>query len=145
MNPELQKELAAWLIKLKDAADAGASFALEQAPLIVQEKVAYGRISAIVWVLIPLVLAPLAVFAAARLAHRVSALSIQREELKRGGQWTQALEIIDEQIPAAVAAALCGIGGFVFTLTAFAQIDEAIKVWFAPRLYVAEWLAGLLK
>jgi hypothetical protein len=25
------------------------------------------------------------------------------------------------------------------------QVDAALKVWFAPRLYVIEWLSELLK
>ena len=44
MNEELQKELALWLASLRQGAESASNFVLEQAPLVVQEKIAYGRV-----------------------------------------------------------------------------------------------------
>ena len=40
MNEELQKQLADYLASIASAAKAGSQFAIEQAPLVVQEKIA---------------------------------------------------------------------------------------------------------
>jgi hypothetical protein len=125
MNPELQRELAAWLSKLRESADAAGSFVLEQAPLIVQEKVAYGRV------------VETTAFAALLIAVAISATVALRCMRRHFAG--------DEEDSNFVGLLLGGIGTFVSLVGACGQFDAVAKVWFAPRLYIMEWLAGLLK
>lgn len=131
MNDHLQQELAAWLSRLREATDAGASFALEQAPLIVQEKVAYGRVVLTSWTVLLL--------AASMLSAYVVWRHIRTAQVKRGEDY----DFIDDThpgviIPFSIATALT-------LATGLGVATDAAQVWFAPRLYVLEWLAGLLK
>lgn len=46
MNPEVQKQVLAWMASLQTAVEKGAEFVVGQAPGVVQEIVAYGKLSA---------------------------------------------------------------------------------------------------
>jgi hypothetical protein len=126
MNPELQKELATWLMNLREAADAGASFVLEQAPLIVQEKVAYGRVMHTASVVAFLLLAVAATYVALR--------------FYKAGQeddWENILHVLGFML-----AAIAVPASFASAIESF---GPCVMAWFAPRLYVLEWLAGIVK
>jgi uncharacterized membrane protein YjdF len=122
MNEQLQKELAAWLGQLRNAADASASFAIEQAPLIIQEKVAYGR---------ALHTALAVLFVVTLVVGIVALYKASKSNLDDAG--------------AVATSAVCGMGLFIFLCTGDMWFPQLFQVWFAPRLYVIEWLAGLLK
>jgi uncharacterized membrane protein YjdF len=122
MNEQLQQELAAWLGQLRNAADAGASFALEQAPLIIQEKVLYGRAfhtAVAVLVVLTFVVAFLAL----------------RRAVKGNG----------DNVMANAVAGGAGFSVFISFCAGDMWFPQVFQVWFAPRIYVIEWLAGLLK
>ena len=88
---------------------------------MVQEKIVYGRISETIGLLFALVI----------LATGIWCFS-------RARRWVD-----DDNNPAGfIFGGLCAVAGTVFT---FVQVDELLKVVFAPRLYILEWLAGLLK
>jgi hypothetical protein len=54
MNPELQKELAQWLASLRETVGNGMNFVIEQAPLVVQEKITFGRAYETTWFIVAL-------------------------------------------------------------------------------------------
>jgi hypothetical protein len=125
MNEQLQKELAAWLGKLREAADAGGSFVMEQAPLIVQEKVTYGRVMEPILLVAVLLGAVFCVWA-----------------FRKGWHYEKS-DYMDDF--GGVICIVSAIGCAIFTIVSTVQAHNVAKAWFAPRLYVLEWLAELLK
>ena len=130
MNEQLQKELAAWLSQLRGAAESGVNFALEQAPLVVQEKILYGRVVETVWLLIGLAC--------------VAACIVLLPKM-----WRKAIHLVNNERWDEITYIPCVITTIVATIPTFfiveVHIAPVIKVWFAPRLYVVEWLATLVK
>jgi hypothetical protein len=117
MNEQLQNEIAAWLQQLR----SGADFVIEQAPLVVQEKVLYGRIEA-----------------AGLVVGGIVTLCAGIWLLRRAERWFSR-----DDNPFGYVGGITGTaGGAVWVLF---SVIEGSKPWFAPRLYVAEWLAGLLR
>lgn len=123
MNEQLQKELAAWLAKLRETADAGASFAMEQAPLIVQEKVLYGRI------------AESLMFASAVLVL-IALATVSWKSYQHANE--------DNDFPREMIAIFAGVGAFGAGIYAAEQLRAVVQVWVAPRIYIIEWLSGLV-
>lgn len=130
MNPELQKELLTWLSSMREAAQGGINFALTQAPLVVQEKVLYGRITATAWLVFSLGVLLFGSYWTRRVWTWIWAESKKRDF--DGG----------EVFASVAVTATCVIAPLGFVCSCF---DEAVKLWFAPRLYIVEWLSGLLK
>ena len=125
MDDQLQQQLAAYLKEIATAARAGADFAIEQAPLVVQEKIAYARVSETAFC----VLAVLGAFIAAQ-----------------AFVWGTREGGMDADNPLAFVAQLAGgILCVVLTIGSLAQLNTVMLVWFAPRLYILEWVMGLLK
>jgi hypothetical protein len=52
MNEELQKQLAEMLAALMRVAQDGSAWAQGQIPMLVQEKILYGRVSMTAWMLL---------------------------------------------------------------------------------------------
>lgn len=128
MNDEMQKQLADYLATIATAAKTGGAFVIEQAPLIVQEKLSYGRI---------MEPAQLLLF----LAITAGSVWLFRWGLQHQHKWRQTAN-------AELGYAAMGIGiilAVVFSICSCIQTGYVISVWFAPRLYIIEWVAGLLK
>ena len=132
MSPELQKELAAWLASMRETAHQGANFALEQAPLLIQEKVWYGRVSSVFLVIVAL-----------------GALTLCVRWLRQGIVVSQAAEHNSYDIwlerEGGLQCLCSATGCVVAACVALVNANTAITAWVAPRLYIVEWLAGLLK
>lgn len=124
MNEQLQKELAVWLSTLRESAQSAGNFAIEQAPLVVQEKILYGRISAVFIFVIFLGL----LFAALRVVAycRTQAKKHPHSDWSIGTGFSCLLPIL-------------------FAVLSMVAAHDVLYVFFAPRLYIIEWLAGLLK
>jgi hypothetical protein len=126
VNEELQKQLAGYLESIASAAKSSGAFVLEQAPLVVQEKIAYGR----VWETFLLVVVAIAAVIFLRMLVW-GVISLRASSYHDDGP--------------SIAATVCGgIGSFFGCIGTLAQADAAIKVWFAPRLYIIEWVMGLM-
>jgi hypothetical protein len=130
VNEQLQKELAAWLATMRESAEGIGNFALEQAPLLVQEKVLYGRVSALVWVSVA---ASLAICMAVVMRRHILAVKARRGE---------RYDFLDTEPGILISCGAVGIASAIGTLI---WIQELLMVWFAPRLYIAEWLASLVE
>jgi hypothetical protein len=127
MNEQLQKELAAWLSKIREGAEAAGSFVLEQAPLVVQEKVMFGRVFHTVETMLLAVAFVALVYGCWKFGNMA-----RRNDFGEAGWFVPA-----------VACTIAGIA--TFHEGVYYALPQALKVWFAPRLYVLEWLTGLVK
>jgi len=126
MDPVLQQQLAEYLKSIATTAQAGAAFVVEQAPLVVQEKIAYGR----------------AVETVALLAWLVGVVVCARS----GRAAWAAAEKDDYDNPFYIFGGLAAVIGLVVSvLFVFGQFAAVAKVWFAPRLYILEWAARLVR
>lgn len=122
MNEQLQKELAAWLSQLREATQSGASFAIDQAPKIVQEKIIVGRVEETVFFVALVALT----FGLAWFVRHVS-----RDDYPSEG--------------AIIGSIFAGIGMCITAVLSFVAFHNAAMAWFAPRIYVIEWLVGMVK
>lgn len=128
MNPELQKELAAWLAALREHAEAGMNFATDQAPLVVQEALRLGRVES--------ALVELSCVLGVILGAWVCWRGLR-------AFWTAQ----QQQPDTAVGFPRVAIGGAVGTASSiafFVNLHWLLSAWFAPRIYIIEWLKGLL-
>ena len=115
MNEDLQKQLAEMLAKLMDATQNAATWTADQIPLLVQEKILFGRI----WETVLLVL--LVAF---------TVLLVKVAGVAWGHQWDgDRLSATMLYLASTGAATGCVVQAYFVTL-----------VWFAPRLYILEWL-----
>lgn len=127
MTPELQAQLAAYLKTLLETTKAAGSLAVDQLPLIVQEKIAYGRVIE-TWQLV--------LFAAVTyLGYRLFRWGA-REDAKGYGHGHEAA------MPGLVFGAIVAIVAGLLTVI---QTSYVAQVWLAPRLYIIEWVAHLAK
>lgn len=120
MTPELQQQLAEYLKKLMETTQSAANFAADQLPLVVQEKILYGRVTETL---------QFVVFIA------IAAVSF------RMMRWTMKRERYDDELFICAYAA----SGIVFSILALVETSYLAQVWFAPRLYILEWAAHLMK
>ena len=125
MDPELQKKLAAILDYLLETSKQAVDFASDQLPLVAWEMIAYAR----AWHTVITVIAALVL---------LWWLTGMRKVIKG---CNDRLPSYDKDLPWALWA-LCLIP---INLTLFIQLSEALKAWFAPRVYLLEWAASLIK
>jgi len=121
---ELAKQLAAFLATIKPGMD----WAIEQAPLVVQEKILYGRVIHTAFVGMGLVGVPAAFYFARWSVGRLRATESDDAETV----WIFAT------LSAVVAEIVCSVMLFV-------NWQDAIMVWVAPRLYILKWIAEMVK
>ena len=114
MNPELQKELAAWLIQ------PGTNFFIGQTPLIVKEKLLYSPIEDILL-----------------LVAAILSIIFGRHCYKHAKIWGEG----DDNPLGYIGAVIMGGGGILSFLV---LLSDLMKIIFAPRLYIIEWLSTLV-
>lgn len=120
MDTQLQQQLADYLKLILETIKTGSTFVAGQVPLVVQEKITYGRAEETITLVILIVLVYLSY---------------------RTVRW--GMDQNDEM--SVVACVVGGIGILLFTVLALIELDFVLKVWFAPRLYIIEWIVSLLK
>jgi hypothetical protein len=123
VKEELASELFQYLEQLRN----GVEFAIEQAPVVVQQQITYGQVYYSIMggggVLFLLVC--LAAFAAG--IH----LTVKSSN--------------DDELASFLCVVGC-IGSLVSTMTLiFGVLPRLIQVWFAPSVYVIEWLVGMVE
>lgn len=124
MTPELQKQLAELLAKLMDVASDATKWAGSQIPPLVQEKIMLGRVVESAWML----------------AAAVFAFVIIRASVRF---WPRALQLTKDGDDPVVVVPVLGVGlGFVVLMI---RLEAFALVWFAPRLYIVEWLKSMVK
>lgn len=129
MNDELKKQLAAMLAQLSTAAQEGAAWTANQIPPLVREKILYGRISNTMWCLLGVI--------GVILSYRICKRSWpEDDDDRRYDMWIK-------RKGAGMCITCFIVGALSLCFVLFAG-DEALEAWFAPRLYIVEWLSGLL-
>lgn len=130
MDKALQDQLAQYLKQIADAAQKGADFATSQAPLVVQEKILSARISETLTLVVLAGVIALAVYLFRYGYHnRCTSHSVMLGADERNG----GLMI------------LTGFWGGVASLLFLIELTTVVEVWFAPRLYIVEWIMGGMK
>lgn len=121
MDPKLQQALAESLTSALSAVKEGAATAKDQIPLVVQEKLTFDMAWAIVWVTMALILVGLAF-----------------------RYWKRAWQLTKEEGGDAPVI----LGPIVLLVTGvpmlFNNLYTVFQIYFAPRLYVIEWISGLV-
>jgi hypothetical protein len=125
MNEKLQASLVEVIQFLLKWAQETKDVVVEQAPLVVREAIAYGR-ALETWELTGLLI--------------LLGLYVWCVRWFRRHEW---FDTDFEEPP--IAHIFTGVGGFALVLAFSSQMPDVLKVWFAPRLYVLEWAAQLLK
>jgi len=128
MSDELQAQLAAFLSAMLDAAKLGGEWATGQIPLLVQDKILYGRVMESLTV---------AMGAGLLLGGALCVRSLVKHGAFEGDDPFSACAFLS--LVGAIIGS--GMGTFVF----FDNVPDAVQVWLAPRLYIIEWLSGLAK
>lgn len=140
---EIASDEAQRVLKLiGDGIEEGREFVIEQAPLVVQEIVTYGRVFHTMLVCLGLAIGVLAIRAGMRFVQKVKVfICVGRGE---GEVTAQRIREMDYQVP----------GIFMWLISLTVLVSTAItllcvnfpamcQAWWAPRLYVLETLIGL--
>lgn len=129
MNPELQKELLSWLQALKEAVGTGAAFAAQQIPQVLWEKILLDRVYYTTLVFLFLLAGTLILFKGRK---GILAWGERHADESDGLTW--------------LASYLALVVSAVIPLLVFlANGYDLAMVWFAPRLYLIEWLKEMVK
>jgi hypothetical protein len=123
MDPALQQQLAEYLKAILATAQSGAAFVSEQAPLVVQERLVYGRITETLFVVL--------------MCSLFIPVGMAWWNRRR---WEEGCNYGDKGSPTVAITLLTCIVSFLV----FMSSTNFVKVWFAPRLYVLEWAMGMV-
>lgn len=126
MSAELQKQLLDMLKNLLTLATTGADWVAGQIPPLVQERILLGRIEETTWLVIMVLWATLTGYMT-----------------YRGVRWAIWMFKDDgENFPAFLLPIFTTVIGLVPLMLTF---HAFVLVWFAPRLYIVEWLREMTK
>ena len=124
MNPELQKQLAEMLAKLTEAG----TWAGEQIPPLVQEKILFGRVIEPLWMFVSIAL----MYGGYRAGRACQKIAVEAYD-SDGKEFAGVMGVIGSVVVI--------VGGAVIF---FSSIEPTIMAWLAPRLYILEWLKGMV-
>jgi len=121
LSEDLQKQLAAFLQSLLEATGDVKQFAADQIPPLVQEKIMLGRVEEVIWLLA----SSLLMYVGYRLI-----------KFGNAEHWDDS------------SCFIAGVGGVLaFVVGPFLwlySLHYVIEAWFAPRLYIVEWLQSMV-
>lgn len=127
MQDELQKRLISSLDKVQEYIEATEGFVVEQAPLVAQEIIAYGKVCS-VWAMLCLILVAL-IFCIASIIYR-------KAYLKEDGR--------GEKDAYLMCTVVCSVGCCFISVLTFCLVPLAMKPWIMPRLYLIQEISKLL-
>lgn len=136
---KLEESLVDILAWLKETAASGTDFVSEQAPIVCQEIVAFGRI----WWTLLLILCLIAVATSVflfRYANQKEAEANEIEDKHEAGWCRKQKNLMAESVAAGFLFIALFLGGAVGI---FACGYWCLLVWFAPRLYIIDYLKDL--
>ena len=134
MNDETKQLLGEYLKRLLEAAETGVDFAAEQIPLVIQEKLTFDLAVAEVWMVVA-VLSMVVFTITARWSLKKYKAS--KHPYKDHIQQYGVAEWLFATIPSIILVA-------VMVPVFLANLFTVLKISFAPRLYILEWLRGML-
>lgn len=121
MDPKLTEQLQQTLAALLANAQDASAWAKGQVPLLVQEKILFGRINETVQFLLCL-----GVFVACVVVARRCISALQDDP--------------SDEIGYAIGIAASSLAGCALMFAGAVQCQMMLMAWFAPRLYIVEWL-----
>jgi hypothetical protein len=121
MDDQLKAQLVSVLSSLADSMKNGAALAQEQLPILIQEKILYGRIAETLLFVVLLGIT----YTLVRVAMRL------RKEI---GPHEDEILVV-----------LAWFGATLFAVGCLIQASFMISVWVSPHVYILEWLAGMVK
>lgn len=121
---QLTNEAANLLSDLRAMLEKGGQFVMEQAPPLAKEIIAYGRVVHVLWILIAMAI----LFSVYKLAPKVR----------------DAWEEMDNIVMGLGGGGYCLIGTVGSLITILLNVEAAVKVWFAPRLYLLDYVMSAL-
>ncbi len=124
MKPEIEQKLLEYLTALESLMKDGKDLAIEQAPEVAREIVAYAIVSEVVWMMACASLAAVLIYPCVK----VFKWAIKENEI-------DALPLL--LFPLSGAAVLAAV--------ALCHATDAAKAYFAPRLYVIDYLRSEVK
>ena len=127
MDEKTSEQLASFLKLVNESLQSGKDFVLEQAPLVVQEMVAFGRVWHGICALFGAVLVCCGLFVAKKVYSYFKREGTDAEP----AVMLTLFPIIGTLLPGAI---ICGH-----------QLNQFVLATFAPRLYVLEQIGNLLK
>ena len=122
MNDETKAMLGAYLKKMLEAIEHGATFAGEQIPLVIQEKLHFELVMNILW------------GAFFFLIYVGLMIPIVR-------WWKKDVPAYSDEIEARIG--ITAVSQLLLIPT-FINVTKALKITLAPRLYILEWLRRML-
>jgi len=125
MNDELQKRLLGYLSKVENGINDIVEFGSDQVPILVQEILAFSMIEAALYAAFKIIAAILILYGGNRLSKYIL------ERSKDG----------EHYIPLALSILLHA----PFLFSAIGNILIALKVYFAPRLFMLEYIREIVK
>lgn len=129
-DAELRREMAGWLSDIRENAGQARNFVLDQAPLVVRDLVAMGRAESTLWLL-------------GWIASLVIAGCLLRRTIRLVRlNWEDA----DEPTMALCCLALVWLAAWVFASAVGIAccLHDFVTAWFAPRIFVIEYVADML-
>lgn len=133
MNEKLQEQLAEVLKWLLQWAQSTQEFVLAQAPLIVQEAIRFGRASE-TWDV-----------AAGAVSLAIGLVLVFRSMIPFMSDANEARYVTGHSVLLTIRT-FGGIAmSFIGLMAVLTNISPLLKVWFAPRIYLLEWVAQLIK
>ena len=131
MDPQTKALILEWLQQVGDAVKTGAAFVAEQTPLVIQEKITFARAEYTAWMLLCVILLVYVAVA----ATRATTLANRIDKTDSSGDLMQCVIFV-----------LSGIASLIISLTILNTTTSTFfKVWFAPRVYILEWIMSGLK
>jgi hypothetical protein len=128
MNEELQANLAEVLGAITDGVTQTKDFAVEQLPDVAHQYIMFSLAFETVSFTLAVAILITSVVVGLRVAKRIKAWP--RHEFSHAD---------------AAIAMFCGFGTFLSALSALALLKPLLMVWFAPKVYLLQGIAGLLK
>lgn len=127
MNDQLQKQLADMLASLTQVTKDGAGWVGNQIPPLVHEKILFGRVNEPAQLILVVVFFYV-MFRCAKACYK----KIREDESYND--------------PTGWILGMAGsIGGMLILSIGFCfQLETTLMVWFAPRLYIVEWLKSMV-
>lgn len=136
MDEDLKKALLDTLNDARSAAEQGKNFVLEQAPLVVQEYIAYVRIESTIWLAVSLVWALVVAFSYWRWWRRGPKLF---------AYGCGEPSVHDVGFARFVGAMIAFLMLLPVAITVQVKASTCIKSWVAPRVLIIEKAADLIK
>lgn len=124
MSDEMREALEAYLTSLLESAEQGAAWTAEQVPLVIQEKLAFDFWWNVLW----LAACPVLAFTTFRLAAR----SLRKVDNSGDNDGWLFVGFVS------------GVAFFISVPLFFVATHDALQITLAPRLYIVEWIRGLL-